>query len=270
MKHLAKLSCCTTALAGAMAALAALSISVATESGSGAAGEWRDYGGDKGFTKYSPLDQINKDNVGRLRIAWRRPAVAEELRAQNPKLTVANNLRSTPLMVGGVLYASNGIGLVEAFDPGTGKTIWVQEFDGELGGGAPTRGVAYWSSGAESRILSVRGQNLFATDPKTGKLIRSFGDNGHVDLRAGMGPLATSFFWTSSPQICRDAAIIGASMTDSPQNKEEPPGRVQAFDVRSGKPRWTFNPIPRPVKWESRRGRTTRGPTAARRTCGRC
>src|SRR5437762_13571491 len=97
-------------------------------------GQWRSYNGDAGSTKYSPLDQINKDNVGRLRIAWRRPAVAEELRAQNPKLTVANNLRSTPLMVGGVLYASNGIGLVEAFDPGTGKTIWVQEFDGELRG----------------------------------------------------------------------------------------------------------------------------------------
>ena len=145
-----KLAACVAALCAGSAAYTAR---VFTQAGSGTAGEWRDYGGDKGFTKYSPLDQINKDNISRLRIAWRRPAVAEELRAQNPSLTVANNLRSTPLMVGGVLYASNGIGLVEAFDATTGKTVWVQEFDGELRGGAPTRGIAYWGSGADARIL---------------------------------------------------------------------------------------------------------------------
>src|SRR5437870_106067 len=116
---------------------------VFTQTGTGPGGEWRDYAGDKGYTKYSPLDQINAGNVNRLQIAWRRPAVAEELRAQNPKLTVANQLRSTPLMIGGVLYASDGIGLIEAFNPGTGKTIWIQEFDGELRGGAPSRGIAY-------------------------------------------------------------------------------------------------------------------------------
>jgi quinoprotein glucose dehydrogenase len=239
----------TVTLAACLAALCAGSVHtviVYTQAAGGAVGEWRDYAGDKGFTKYSPLDQINKDNVSRLRIAWRRPAVAEELRAQNPSVNVTNNLRSTPLMVGGVLYASNGIGLVEAFDAGTGKTLWVQEFDGELRGGAATRGIAYWGSGADARILSVRGQYLFATDPKTGKLIRSFGTNGRVELLPGMGPRATGFSWTSSPQVCNDVVLIGASMTDSPRNMEEPPGRVQAFDVRTGQARWAFNPIPRP------------------------
>lgn len=219
---------------------------VDTQTGTGPNGEWRDYGGDKGYTKYSPIDQIDKDNVGRLRMAWRRPAVDDELRAQNPKLTFANTLRSTPLMVGGVLYASNGIGLVEAFDPATGKTIWVQELDGELGSGAASRGIAYWGNGADARILAVRGQYLSATDPKSGKLIRSFGTNGRVDLLPGMGPLAANFSWTSAPQVCNDVVLVGASMTDAPRNKEEPPGKVQAFDVRTGKPRWAFNPIPRP------------------------
>lgn len=209
-------------------------------------GEWRDYGGDKGFTKYSPLDQITKDNVSQLRIAWRRPAVDEALRAKSPSLTVANNLRSTPLMVGGLLYASNGIGLVEAFDPASGRTVWVQEYDGELRGGAPTRGIAYWGTGDEARILAVRGQSLYAIDPKTGKLIRSFGANGQVDLLVGMGPLLKNFAYISSPQVCNDVVLIGAAMTDAPANKEEPPGKVQAFDVRTGKARWAFNPIPRP------------------------
>ncbi|MBM3772636.1 MAG: pyrroloquinoline quinone-dependent dehydrogenase [Acidimicrobiia bacterium] len=209
-------------------------------------GEWRDYGGDKGFTKYSPLDQITKANVNQLRIAWRRPAVDEALRVKNPALTIANNLRSTPLMVGGMLYASNGIGLVEAFDPGSGKTLWVQEYDGELRGGAPTRGIAYWGTGDEARILAVRGQYLHAINPKTGKLIRSFGANGQVDLLVGMGPLLKNFAYISAPQVCNDVVLIGAAMTDAPNNKEEPPGRVQAFDVRTGRARWAFNPIPRP------------------------
>src|ERR1044071_5576645 len=103
MKTTLKLAVCVAAMAVATMAYTA---AVQTQAGPGA-GEWRDYGGDKGMTKYSPLDQITKDNVTRLRIAWRRPAVADELRAQapSPNLFSSNNLRSTPLMVGGVLYA---------------------------------------------------------------------------------------------------------------------------------------------------------------------
>jgi quinoprotein glucose dehydrogenase len=233
-------------LAAALAVLVLASAATLRSQTGAGGGEWRDYGGDKGFTKYSPLDQIRADNVGQLRIAWRRPAVDPGLLAKNPSLKVANNLRSTPLMVGGVLYASNGIGLVEAFDPGTGRTVWVQEFDGELRGGAPTRGIAYWGSGDQARLLVVRGQYLSAVDPKTGKLIRSFGANGHVDLLPGMGPLLKTFAYISAPQVCNDVVLVGAAMTDAPANKEEPPGKVQAFDVRTGRPRWAFNPIPRP------------------------
>src|ERR1700758_1794597 len=80
-------------------------------------GQWPNHSGDKGSTKYAPLDQINRNNVRNLRIAWRRPALADELRARHPSFS--NLFRSTPLMINGVLYASNGIGLVEAFDPAT-------------------------------------------------------------------------------------------------------------------------------------------------------
>src|SRR3981189_2606558 len=84
-------------------------------------GEWRYHGGDLGATKYSPLDQINKDNVSRLKIVWRRPAVDPSL----PKpVNYSHNFHATPIMVDGVLYTSNGIGLIEAFNPRTGKTIW--------------------------------------------------------------------------------------------------------------------------------------------------
>src|SRR5262245_15746981 len=80
-------------------------------------GEWRFYSGDNGATKYSPLDQINKENVETLRVAWRRPHVDASLLAAAPDIRPLNNFRSTPIMVDGVLYASNGVGVAEAFDP---------------------------------------------------------------------------------------------------------------------------------------------------------
>ena len=210
-------------------------------------GEWTSYGGDKGSTKYSPLDQIDRHNVSRLRIAWRRSAVAEELRSSHPDLSVGHNFRSTPLMIGGVLYASSGVGLVEAFDPATGRTIWVQDPpEGERIGGSASRGIAYWRDGSEERLLAVRGQFLWALDIETGALIDTFGANGRVDLKPGLGPLATGYRWTSAPLVCNDTVMVGVSMTDSPRSKEAPPGMVQAFDVRSGARRWTFNPIAQP------------------------
>src|SRR5689334_11692824 len=111
-------------------------------------GEWRYYSGDNGSKKYSPLDQINKDNVARLKFAWRRPAFSAELAAANPQLKPANNYRATPIMVNGVLYASNAVGLAEAFDPETGNTVWTQKAPPEgLRGSSANRGLAYWSEG---------------------------------------------------------------------------------------------------------------------------
>ena len=70
-------------------------------------GEWRAYGADRGSTKYAPLDQISRDNVSRLQIAWRRPVVDPQILARNPELNVPSNFRVTPLMVNGVLYSPN-------------------------------------------------------------------------------------------------------------------------------------------------------------------
>jgi len=221
---------------------------VDTQAGTGKGGEWPAYGGDKGFTKYSPLDQINRNSVGNLAIAWRRSAVADEVRARFPDFRFSSSFESTPVMVGGVLYASDGLGLVEAFDPGTGKTVWTQELveGGPRPRGSASRGVAYWRSGDDARILSVQGQYLVALDARTGKVIHAFGVNGQVDLKPGLGPRASGYSWSSGPTICTDSVIVGASMTDSPNNMEEPPGNIQAFDVRSGRLRWIFHVIPRP------------------------
>ena len=223
-------------------------------------GQWPNHSGDKGSTKYAPLDQINRNNVRNLRIAWRRPAVADEFRQQHPDLNSSNLFRSTPLMINGVLYASNGIGLVEAFDPVTGKTLWVQELPDtsrETLKGTSTRGVAYWGSGSDERILSVRPPYLFAISPKTGEMIRSFGDHGKVDLRTGLGAQPQPYNFTSAPLIIKDIAVIGSSIADNPNVKEGTRGDIRGYDVKTGKLRWTFRVIPQEGEsgvetWENR------------------
>ena len=87
-------------------------------------GEWRSYAGDPGSTKYSALDQINKDNVKQLRVAWRWKSIDYELSAKNPELKFNNTLLVTPLMVGGRLFMSSNLGLAAAVDATTGRTIW--------------------------------------------------------------------------------------------------------------------------------------------------
>jgi len=223
-------------------------------------GQWPNHSGDKGSTKYSPLDQINKNNVRNLRIVWRRPAAADELRKRQANLTVPSLFRSTPLMINGVLYASNGVGLVEAFDPATGNTIWIQEVPepgADALSGSASRSIGHWRSGSEERILSVRPPYLLAINPKTGELIQGFGNRGKVDLRADLGSQPVPFNWTSAPLVVRDVVVVGSSIADNPNLKEGTPGDVRGYDVRTGKLRWKFRGVPKEGEfgvetWENR------------------
>jgi quinoprotein glucose dehydrogenase len=211
-------------------------------------GEWAYYSGNPQSTKYSPLDQIGPRNVKDLRIVWRRPAIDPDLQKEYPRLVVSNNYRATPIVAGGLLYVSDGVGLVQALDPATGRTVWTQTPDTPgIDGlrGTSSRGVGYWRDGSSARILVVRGDYLSALDAKTGKPIETFGTNGRVDLRVGMGPRLTQFRWSSPPLVVRDVVVIGAPGGDFPTKKEMASGDVRGFDVRTGALRWTFHAIPR-------------------------
>ena len=221
------------------------SASVAAQQGE-VDGEWHAYGADNGATKYSPLDQINADNVDDLRIAWTRRTVDQSILDVVPDLGYGNGNRATPLMVDGILYAPNAVGLVEAFNPGTGETVWVQQpYDNDPRSyrGAGTRGVAYWSDGDEERIIVQRGEWMYALHPKTGELFRDFGDNGRVDLTTGLSEGAR-YRWGSAPTVVRDVIVLGQSMSDTFVTKEDIRGDVRAFDVRTGELRWLFHTIP--------------------------
>lgn len=230
---------------------AATATATATAQRGASDGQWRSPAGDAASTKYAPLDQITRDNVSRLRITWRKPGVDASLRRQMPAdRTFAGDFRSTPLMIRGVLYASNAIGLVEAFDAGTGAIVWVQPpFPDEPQqglAGDSKRGIAYWTDGTVERIFSIRGESLVALDLRTGRPVPTWGDGGRVNLKRGLGPLATTYLSRGGPHVCGDVVMAGGFMLDTPTRREAPPGDVQAFDVRSGRPRWQFKVIPRP------------------------
>ena len=222
----------------------------------GEVGEWWAYGSDKASTKYIPLDQINKDNVKDLRIAWRWDSPDNALVESNPDLWTMVN-ESTPLMIGGVVYTSTSLNLAAAINAVTGETIWVYD-PKTYGDGTPAntgfvhRGVSYWESGDEKRVLLGTGDGyLIALNAETGKPIQGFGEAGRVDLTKGLRrPVNRRLYAVFSPPIiCRDVVVVGSTVLDSfainkPPQKLMPPGDVRGFDVRTGEQRWIFHTIP--------------------------
>jgi quinoprotein glucose dehydrogenase len=211
-------------------------------------GNWQAYAGDIGSTKYTPLAEIDTSNVASLEIAWRRPALDAYYSTLNPNQRFSSNYVAAPVVIDGVAYIPNAVGLVESFDAATGETLWVQEpVDGADGlPGAPTRGVAYWqdSNGIETpRVLVQRGTFLYALDAATGQPVASFGYQGRVDLQL-MPAEFERFRWGGVPMVVRDVIVIGQAMSDSFSNKEAYRGDVRAFDVRTGALRWTYHTIP--------------------------
>jgi quinoprotein glucose dehydrogenase len=214
-------------------------------------GEWRYYGGDQGSKKYSPLDQINKDTVKNLKVAWRWDSPDLPLQAANRALT-AFGYEVTPLAVGNTLYVSTSLSQVAAINAATGETLWVYDPETHKSGrptnlGFVHRGVAYWTDGREERIFIGTGDAyLIAVNAKTGKPVESFGEQGRVNLTKAIPYAinARNYAVTSPPLICRDVVIVGSSISDGPTMKEMPRGDVQAFDVRTGKPAWIFHTVP--------------------------
>ena len=213
-------------------------------------GEWPHWGADLGNTKYSPLDQITRDNVKNLRVAWR-------WKADNFGPRPQNNLEATPLMVGGVLYTTVGTRpSVAAIDGATGETLWTYRLDeGARGDMAPrsvSRGVEYWTDGKQQRIILItRGYRMVSLDAKTGLPDQAFGRNGIVDLYEDFDqptPKDGTISSTSPAVVVNNVIVVGAALQagTAPRSKENTKGYVRGYDVRSGKRIWTFHTIPHP------------------------
>ena len=211
-------------------------------------GEWRSSGGDSAYTRYSPLAQIGRDNVKTLKVLWRRPALDPALKAQFPKLRTNNYLRATPTMIGGVLYAPDSVGLLEAFDAATGATIWRQEPVPDMeneAAASSTRGVDFWKGGSDHRLFNVRNGYLYALDLR-GRALAAFGDGGRVRL---VPEGARSFGWSSGPIVVGDVVVVAGDTAGAGDGgvkwKEARPRTSAASTSRTGKLLWTFHVVPR-------------------------
>jgi quinoprotein glucose dehydrogenase len=197
---------------------------------------WEVAGGTAEDMHYSSLRQINSDNVKDLKVAWT---------FDSGDAYPGSGIECNPIVVNGVLYTTTPKLHVVALDAATGRQIWM--FD-PLSGGRPThknRGLSYWTDGKEARIFHQVEHELMAIDTKTGKLDKAFGDNGKVDLRTAYDRPASEIVLTvRSPGIVyKDLLILGSTVSEWIPSA---PGDIRAYDVRSGKLRWTFHTIPHP------------------------
>ncbi len=212
-------------------------------------GDWRVYGGDAGGTKYSPLDEINAENVAELEIVWR-------WKANNFGPRPDYNWQATPLAIDGVLYTTAGSRRdVVAIDGMTGETLWMFRFDEGIRGDRAVRpqnrGLAYWTDGeGDERILLISpGFQLVALNAKDGHRIDDFGTDGVVDLTLGLDRdvVEPGQIGSSSPAIViNDVVVMGAALVPggSPVSMKNVPGHIRGYDVRTGKKLWTFRTIP--------------------------
>lgn len=193
--------------------------------------DWPIYGGTSENNHFSPLAQINPKNVKRLRVAWTFDT--EE----------SGGLQTSPIVVDGVLYGLTPSERVFALNAATGKLLW--RFDSGTRGTQPDRGLAYWADGDDHRIVVGIMNFVYAIDASTGKPIASFGKDGRIDLRENLDrePAEQSIYVTSPPVIYKDMMIVGGREAETLPASY---GDVRAYDVRSGKLRWTFHTIPRP------------------------
>ena len=207
--------------------------------------EWPAYGYDQHGQRYSPVAQINVNNVSKLKIAWQY-GVAPGAVDLDPARRALTATEAVPIMAGGVLFTPTLQHTLVALEPETGNELWKYEL-GKVG--APMRGVTYWQGDREHAPLILAGTSdgrLIALNAKTGKLAPGFGTEGVINLRAGVADkFPDAQYHMSSPgTIYRNLIITGA------QGKEDDPDGpamdVRAWDLRTGKLVWTFHTIPHP------------------------
>jgi glucose dehydrogenase len=217
-----------------------------------AGGEWPAYAGTYAAARYSPLTQIDRSNGKNLHVVWRWKSPDAAIKEAKPNVGPSFANESTPLMVGGVLYTSTSLSQVAAIDAMNGETKWVYDpkiYENGLGlpanNGWLHRGVAYWRQGDDERIIILTAfAQMIAVDAKTGKPVRTFGNEGSVDLAAELRrPVDRDYYtMTSPPVIVRGVIVVGSSVMDWWAHTPSPPGDVRGFDVNTGKLLWTSTP----------------------------
>ncbi|MDQ2844383.1 MAG: PQQ-binding-like beta-propeller repeat protein [Acidobacteriota bacterium] len=196
---------------------------------------WSHYAGTPDSAQYSALAQIDKSNVSRLQIAW------------TYSTGDSNKYFFDPLMAHGLLYVLARNNSIVALDAATGKEVWIHA---NVPGTKliTNRGINYWESkdGVDRRLFFASNNFLQAIDARTGAAILSFGENGIVDLRAGLGrdPKTLTLVQSTTPgRVFHDLLILGSATNEEYASA---PGDIRALDVRTGKQVWIFHTVPHP------------------------
>ena len=233
-----------------------LALSLVTGPGHADPVEWTHTEGAPGGGRFSPLTEITRDNVARLRIAWTYQH-GDFWKGRFPlAVNGGTAAESTPIVVDGRLFFTTPANRVIALDPETGRELW--SFDPQLERGRNyanmwiNRGVAYWRDPAARGtcaarvLLATLDARLIALDAASGKPCSDFGVKGAVNLLAGLAPLRDSWEYnvTSPGTVIGNRIVLGASVADV-LRPDAPAGDVRAFDVRSGALAWTFHTIAR-------------------------
>ena len=236
------------ALAGSLALATACALPAAAQRV-----DWMTPSGDPGAMRWSPLADVDRTNVGRLQIAWTWKTGEHAIPAgPNQKPARPGLFQASPIVIGDTMYLSTPYAAVAALNARTGEQIW--KYDPEVwragqpsnGTGFVHRGVATWSDGKSRRVFINARWKLVALDARTGERITSFGDSGEVDLVKQLRRPVNKLHYTntSPPVVWGNVVIVGNGVGDRLRYRNDAPGDVQAFDVRTGKRVWTFKTIP--------------------------
>ena len=201
--------------------------------------DWPVYLGDRHNSHYSPLTQINRENVEHLQVAWTYQTGDADPEGRT-------QIQCNPIIIDGILYGTSPKLKVFALDAATGKQIWIYDPAVKTSFALNVnRGVTYWEKGEDKRLFFTAGPYLFALNAKTGLPIPSFGFEGRASLKSRLGKHAQKLYVSSTTPgiIYKDLLIMGTRVSES---VEAAPGYIRAYDVRTGMVRWVFRTIPRP------------------------
>ncbi len=213
--------------------------------------DWPAYGRDAGGSRYSPLAQINRGNASQLKIAWTYRTGAADVKAASAKNAA---FEATPILVDGMLFMSTPYNRVIALDPATGVEKWTYDPHVKLDqhySEMTSRGVSAWPAPTDKRKIARRifagtvAARLIALDAATGKPCADFGENGQVDLTRDVQLVDRGNYQvTSPPAVIGDSIIVGSAIGDN-RGVELERGVVRAYDARTGKMIWSWDPIPK-------------------------
>ncbi|MBU1820359.1 MAG: PQQ-binding-like beta-propeller repeat protein [Bacteroidetes bacterium] len=197
--------------------------------------DWKVYRGGSDASAYSELDQITKENVQELEIAWTYHT------GDNDAPSV--DMQCNPIIIDGILYATSPKLKVFALEAATGKELWkFDPFASEKPSLHPNRGVVYWEKGNDKRILYTAGEYLYALNARNGVPIKEFGKDGRVNLHKGLDKEVDNLYVVSSTPgiIHKDLLIVGTRLG----LYQSAPGHIRAYNVVTGERAWVFHTIP--------------------------